>query len=83
VRSRKPWIVTDFDPVLVQFAPPPLQVLGRSPIRVPALRRGRRGAPVSTDRTEPRGVVDFEVVLGALLAAGDRGEVSSIHLLGE
>ena len=29
--------------------------------------------------TEPRGVVGFEVVLGALLAAVDSGVVTSIH----
>jgi len=33
--------------------------------------------------TEPHRVVGFEVVLGALLAAGDRGVVSGNHLLGE
>jgi hypothetical protein len=33
--------------------------------------------------TEPHRVVGFEVVLGALLAAGGRGVVSGIHLLGE
>ena len=35
------------------------------------------------DRAEPRGVVGFEVVLGALLAALDRGVSFSIHGGGE
>lgn len=34
-------------------------------------------------RTEPRGVVGFEVFLGALRAAFDGGVVFSIHALGE
>ena len=33
--------------------------------------------------TEPRGVVGFEVILGALLAALDGGVVTSIHLVVE
>ena len=33
--------------------------------------------------TEPRGVVGFEVVLGALLAAVDGGVFFSIHGVGE
>lgn len=40
----------------------------------------RRLAPAST---EPRGVVGFEVVLGALLAAVDGGVFFSIHGVGE
>ena len=37
------------------------------------------GRDCDSRRTEPRGVVGFEVVLGALLAAVDGGVISSIH----